>query len=1152
MQFTRLRLNGFKSFVDPTDLVISTGLTGVVGPNGCGKSNLLEALRWIMGENRPTQMRGEGMDDVIFAGSSSRPTRNSATVELVIDNSDRLAPAAFNQDDKLEVSRRITREVGSAYKINGKDVRARDVQMLFADASTGAHSPALVRQGQISELINAKPKDRRRVLEEAAGISGLYQRRHEAELKLRGTESNLARIDDVLDQLTQRLSTLERQAGQARRYRQIAEDLRRMEAIVLYLRWRTAEDERAAAEARLTEGTRAAAEAETAVRTAAKAREAADEALPPKREEEAVAGAICQRLAIERDQLSEREERAEVEVEALAARARQLAIDIEREETLQRDAGGSIERLTAEAVELDQADAGELDAQEQASDAARAAGERLSEQETLLDRLTEEAARLAARTNAAERRLEEARTAAERLDGEIETTQAQAAGLTDDIAGAEAKHTDSAAAVDSAQRAAEEAEGALAEAEAARAQAQETEGEARAALSDAEGEVSALTAEVQGLEKLLAREAQDGARLIDRITVASGYEAALGAALGDDLNAAIADGPEASGWVDLEPYDPAATLPEGVTALASVADGPSLLARRLSQTGIVARANGDALQAALGPGQRLVSQEGDLWRWDGYRARGDEALTASALRLQQRNRLTRLRESLTRAEELRDRARAAYGDARAVLDAANGEESAARMARREADHKVAEAARALSRAEADLGLLQSKLASQSDSLTMRRDARKAAEEAMKEAEAALAELDDVAEARAAVDRQRGEVDLARTAMLSARSHADELRRAAAARERRRAEVNRELAVWRDRLGNAGDRIAELNRRSEETAERQREIADVPAGLADRRAKLADEIEVAETRRRTAADALAEAETALRQAEHAEREAERIASGCREERARLEAVLEGLAVRTEETAEEIRAELQIEPPAMLESLEADPADLPGLEAAETEAAKLRRQRDALGAVNLRADLDAEEIRAERDGIETEKADLDQAVAKLRRGIAELNREGRQRLLEAFENVNKRFSNLFRHLFGGGEARLIMVESDDPLDAGLEILCQPPGKKLSTLSLLSGGEQTLTALSLIFAVFLSNPAPICVLDEVDAPLDDSNVTRFCDLLDEMRRLTETRFLIITHHAITMSRMDRLFGVTMVERGVSQLVSVDLQRAEELVEA
>ena len=307
MQFSKLRLTGFKSFVDPTDLLIHDGLTGVVGPNGCGKSNLLEALRWVMGENRPTAMRGGGMEDVIFAGASTRPARNFAEVSVHIDNADRLAPAGFNDADHIEIVRRITRDVGSAYKVNGKDVRARDVQMLFADASTGAHSPALVRQGQISELINAKPKARRRILEEAAGISGLYQRRHEAELKLKGAETNLTRVDDVIEQLASQLAQLARQAKQAARYRAIGEELRQAEGLLLYRRWKEADEACARAEAELRERTTAAAQSESAARAAAKLRLTSDEALPPLREEEAIAAAVLQRLQVQRDTLNEQE-----------------------------------------------------------------------------------------------------------------------------------------------------------------------------------------------------------------------------------------------------------------------------------------------------------------------------------------------------------------------------------------------------------------------------------------------------------------------------------------------------------------------------------------------------------------------------------------------------------------------------------------------------------------------------------------------------------------------------------------------------------------------------------------------------------------------------------------------------------------------------
>ena len=326
MRFNRLRLNGFKSFVDPTELIIADGLTGVVGPNGCGKSNLLEALRWVMGENRPTAMRGSGMEDVIFAGASSRPARNFAEVCLTIDNTDRVAPPGFNDQDMLEIVRRITRDAGSAYKANTRDVRARDIQMLFADASTGAHSPALVRQGQISELINAKPKARRRILEEAAGISGLYQRRHEAELKLKGAETNLARVDDVIEQLASQLSQLARQARQAARYRQIGEDLRQSEGMLLYRRWKEADETRLKTEQDLTEQVKTAAQAEANARKAAEARTEAETILPPLREEEAIAAAILQRLIVERDALSDQEEQARAAIQTLNARIEQLGL----------------------------------------------------------------------------------------------------------------------------------------------------------------------------------------------------------------------------------------------------------------------------------------------------------------------------------------------------------------------------------------------------------------------------------------------------------------------------------------------------------------------------------------------------------------------------------------------------------------------------------------------------------------------------------------------------------------------------------------------------------------------------------------------------------------------------------------------------------
>ncbi|MFD3191273.1 chromosome segregation protein SMC [Sedimentitalea sp. HM32M-2] len=1150
MRFSKLRLTGFKSFVDPTDLIIADGLTGVVGPNGCGKSNLLEALRWVMGENRPTAMRGGGMEDVIFAGAATRPARNFAEVSLQIDNSDRLAPAGFNDSDMLEIVRRITRDVGSAYKANAKDVRARDVQMLFADASTGAHSPALVRQGQISELINAKPKARRRILEEAAGISGLYQRRHEAELKLKGAESNLLRVDDVIEQLAAQLAQLAKQARQAARYRRIGEQLRQAEGMLLYRRWSEADAARAAAEDVLRARTTAAAQAELAARQASTQRGACEEALPPLREEEAIAAAVLQRLQVQRDTLTDQETRARQTIETLTGRIEQLGRDIARETGLNHDAEETIERLDWELRELARAGEGHDDRLEEAAEMAQDAAGVLQARESDLAQLTEDVARLAARHQSAQRLLDDSRKTQGKSEAEAERARAAvtAAGEALDRAAQELETATASEAA--AVQAAAEAEEALTETEAERAEAHEREADARAERSEATGELNALQAEVTALSKLLQRDTAEGGQILDRLQVQQGFEKALGAALADDLRAPEVEMEGPSGWAALPGYDVTQPLPGGVTPLSNHVSVPEVLMRRMGQIGLVAADDAPRLQADLLPGQRLVSLEGDLWRWDGYRAWAEDAPSAAALRLQQLNRLEELKQSLVQATSQAEGAVQAHEMLTQRLAALAEADRRARENRRQADRAVTEAGRALSRAEADRNLAQGRLESLGLAVTRHDEEAMAARAQVLQAERALAELGDLEAARTAAETIKMTVEASRIAMMSRRSAHDELRREGEARTKRSQEVTKELSGWRHRLETAEKRISEL---AERRAASERELADAstaPDEIAASRAELADAIAQAEARRAEAIDALTRGEAAQRDAVQAEREAERTASEAREGRAGAEARCEAARDTVVQAAERIAEDRQLTPNQLLNQLETLPEQMPDAETLETEVNRHKRQRDALGAVNLRAEEDAREVQEEHDTLTGEKADLEAAIKTLRSGIASLNREGRERLLTAFEQVNSNFALLFKHLFGGGEANLVMVESDDPLEAGLEIMCQPPGKKLSTLSLLSGGEQTLTAMALIFAVFLANPAPICVLDEVDAPLDDANVTRFCDLLDEMCRQTDTRFLIITHHAVTMSRMDRLFGVTMAEQGVSQLVSVDLKRAELMV--
>jgi len=1149
VQFDRLRLQGFKSFVDPTEMAIREGLTGVVGPNGCGKSNLLEALRWVMGETRASAVRGEGMEDVIFAGTDSRPARARASVELVLDNAERLAPAAFNAVDRIEISRRIARDIGSAYSVNGRSVRARDVQMLFADASTGAHSPALVRQGQIAELISARPKARRRVLEEAAGISGLYQRRHEAELKLNAAETNLARVDDQIETLEAQARSLGRQAGQARRYREIAQELRRVEATVLWLRWHGAETARAEAECARLAATAATARAESAAGRSARARDAAEAALAPLREEAEVGAALLHRAAIERDRLEGAHAAAAEEIATLERAAADLARDLDRERALDRDAAGALAALAAEETRLAAAAEGQETETAEAQEAARVAGEMLAEAEAVHDALAADAARLAAGLQAAERRLTEIRAAETRIAAALRETETALSALTVEQGDAAAAVATAGEALSAARAAAAEADARLTEAAGRRGVTDRDAAAARAARAEAEGAAAALRAELGALDALLARDGGGGDRLLDRLSVAPGFEAALGAALGDDLTVRAEAGETGSGWVGPAAPVPATPLPEGTAPLAAQVSAPGLLAARLSQIGLVAAGAGDAMQTRLAPGQRLVSREGDLWRWDGLRLRAGDAPSAAALRLEQRNRRAALATALDEAEATATERRAGDAAAAAAAREADRAETAAREARTAAERRASEAERALSTAEARAERAGARRQTAEDRLEAQRAERAAATAAREEAEAACAGLDDPAALDCELAEARRAVETGRAGLLAARSRAEDLRRQAAGREKRRAAIARDRAGWARRQETAGGRLADLEARAAATASRLSAARARPAEIADLLERAEAGMRTAESRRRAAADALAEGESALAAATREAREAERVASAAREAHARADAVLEGTLERVATAAAAIAEKLDAEPADLAGTLGLDTADIPALDRVEAEHARLVRARDALGAVNLRAEADLVEVEAARDALAAEKADLDAAIAKLRGAIRSLNREGRERLVAAFDAVNAKFADLFRSLFGGGEARLVMVESEDPLEAGLEILCQPPGKKLSTLSLLSGGEQTLTALSLIFAVFLTNPAPICVLDEVDAPLDDANVARFCDLLDAMRSRTRTRFLVITHNAITMSRMDRLYGVTMVERGVSQLVSVDLARAEEM---
>ncbi|WP_372426418.1 AAA family ATPase, partial [Salinarimonas chemoclinalis] len=645
MQLTRLRITGFKTFMEPTDVPIEPGLTGIVGPNGCGKSNLVEALRWVMGESSYKAMRASGMEDVIFNGSGGRPARNAAEVTVSVDNAARTAPAAFNDADVLEISRRIAREAGSTYRINGREVRARDVQLLFADAATGARSAALVRQGQISEIIAAKPQARRRILEDAAGIAGLHARRHEAELRLEAAEQNLTRVEDVLSGLDGQIEGLRRQSRQAARYRAVAAEIRRLEALVQLIAHAAARTEAAdaASEARAC-AARVAERAEVQARTA-RDQALAAHALPGLREAEAAAAAALQRLVLARAELDGEETRTRDRLAALERRAVELARDRERQEALGADAAQSIARLEAEHAAL--ADTGRAAAEEEAARAALATSEAaLAEAESAMAALLTRASELNARRGALERTAAEEETRIARFSAEAERLARERAAL------AEALPADLdalLAARDAAAAALAEADTRATEARALLARAREAESRTRGPLAEAERAAQKLDTEAATLRKLFAPAA--GARfpaMLDQVRVEKGFETALAAALGEDLDAS-SDPAAPAHWLAV-PADGDPALPSGAIPLANVVAAPAALARRLAQIGVVGRLDGARLAKGLAPGQRLVSREGDLWRWDGYRALA-EAPSAAARRLAERNRLVDLE---AEAEQARD------------------------------------------------------------------------------------------------------------------------------------------------------------------------------------------------------------------------------------------------------------------------------------------------------------------------------------------------------------------------------------------------------------------------------------------------------------------------------------------------------------------
>ena len=1147
VSFSKLRITGFKSFAEPTGVDILPGLTGIVGPNGCGKSNIVEALRWAMGETSARGLRGGEMEDVIFAGTAGRPSRNLAEVVVTLNDTHGVAPPPFHEHSELEIQRRIERGAGSNYRINGKEARARDVQTLFADLASGARASAMVSQGRVGALVAARPEERRLVLEEAAGITGLHARRHEAELKLRAAELNLSRAEDLRGQLETQLGSLKRQARQASRYRNISGAIRAAEGELLAILRARAERDRMAAEAALLEAEAAVTEAAKLVEATRADAEWTTAALPPLREAEAAARTTLERRRVAREHLAAEADRARAALDEARRRLAQLQTDLGHAEQIRGDAVAAEARLVTEDTNLAEADACYMakasDAEAEAIEASDLA--RTAERDT--NRATEAAAEASAQVQSAVQAMGQAEIRVRRLveqRARVSDERARFAGAQIDPALLDrsvAEEAEAAAALTEAREAVERAEHAHAAASQALAAARE-------GRNAADGARAKLAAEEQALSEVLA--VKDGERwppMIDSLTAPLGLETALGAALGEELTSAL--DPDADRhWRELPPLDPVPPLPAGAIALKEMVEAPAALARSLSQIGLI-----DDEQSALdchagmAPGQILVSREGAVWRWDGYTIRAGTP-TQAAVRLRQRNRLAALRETLVGVNDAAEQAGAALATAELSARAAALEEQSARTSRRDLEHRLERARAALTGLRNQAAAATARLAGADEQLFRLDQEHTEAVAALDEARAVHAARPDVDGLRAAVEQFRAELALARARESAALSARDALTRDHAIRADRRSAIASERALWTERARDAGARVADLTDRLDSAQREMEALESAPAEAAARQAEALEAVREAEAVHLGAAHTLNEAAAAASEADRAARSAEEVLAGRREAAVRAEGLAQQATLAWTALAERILERLGPDP-----ALPNPPAEL----TAEIEAKargrleRLTKERDEMGPVNLRAETEAEAIEQQIATIDKEREDLATAIARLRGSIGNLNREGRERLSQVFQDVDRHFQQLFTRMFGGGRAHLALVGSDDPLQAGLEIYAQPPGKKLAALSLLSGGEQALTALSLIFAVFRCNPAPICVLDEVDAPLDDANVERFCTLLEDMVRDTGTRFMVVTHHPLTMARMDRLYGVTMQERGISRLLSVDLARATDMID-
>jgi len=1139
MKFQSVRISGFKSFLEPTEIQMNMGLTGVVGPNGCGKSNIVEAIKWIMGENSARQMRGDGMDDVIFSGTNERPSRNFAEVSIKLDNSEKKAPAIFNHYDEIEITRKIEREKGSVYRVNGKQVRARDIQLIFADNGTGARSSGIVGQGRIAQIIDSNPEDRRVILEEAANIKGLHSRRHEAELKLKGASDNLDRLSDIEQTYKEQLIELEKQGRKAARYRSVGERIRKAEATLFFNLMNNAKKEANDLEIQLKKANENVSQGQIKVAEHIKSQLHLANKIPDLKKDEAEKAATLQTLNITKIKLDEEKSSAQNTLQNIINQINLINNDIARESEIKEDAKKSLSTLLTEEKNLKEDSENFSTKITKATDLVKKLRSISDAADDKLSTITSEIYSIKSDKSDLEKRINN-------LKQKIEVTQNQLANFNIEDDKNRFK-LDKEKIINLKKRIQENNQlndGYKVELE----KLEKLETRLIEEKNTAVFEFNKVNLEFDSLSTLLGRDTLNSNTLEKTIGNINNLEEAIGSVLGETLLAPILSDDQSTEnttyWRDDFKTISTASLPESVIPIVTKITKSSILDTALKGVGIVNNKEiAFKLQKKLTFGQALTTPSGGLWRWDGF-VQPQGVQNSYSERLQQIARLRLLQNKLPSLEENQSLSEKRLDECFNNIKKYKDDLSNLQV-------KLSSLISESNQLELQNTKVESKLLSSEALIKELKNTERMSLEELSELEKEFNNSLNLPSLLAEELKVRNNADQSRNELTDAMAAEQQIKSEESFQSRNLIQLGHQKENWKVREEEAKTRLISLEERLKTSQDEKNRLSTLPESFEKKEVELNIKIEEAISNRNIAADQLVKNETSLNDADKQVREAEKVVSTLREEMIKIEALLNLSKAKIQNIEERVFEKLKMKSTELNKFINTKEEDQPikSIETLEKTLQRLLNERETLGAVNLRAEDEMNEMLNKIEVMSKERVDLEEAIAKLRSGIFELNKEGRQRLKESFEEVNENFKQLFQKLFGGGNAELRLVGNEDPLQAGLEVLASPPGKKMQLLSLLSGGEQALTAISLIFSVFLCNPAPICILDEVDAPLDDTNVGRFCDLLNQIVDETNTYFMVITHHRLTMAKMDRLFGVTMEQKGISKLVSVDLEQASRI---